>query len=182
MLRRIRQLLAIGSTLLLLAILVLRFRSAWLGGCDELIHWSPSGTFAAFVYKGDLYVEQYDLPEKTAWSLAHWPKGPGDSFDAEMELAHPHAVFPGIVWSPWTHFPAAGDYQITILAITFLIVALALLPTLEFGLLLRRGLRQRRRQDASCCRRCGYDLRAHQPGGRCPECGTTIPRASEAQA
>jgi len=26
-----------------------------------------------------------------------------------------------------------------------------------------------------CCRKCGYDLRAHKPGQRCPECGTVIP-------
>jgi hypothetical protein len=28
---------------------------------------------------------------------------------------------------------------------------------------------------AGCCLRCGYDLRAHRPGQRCPECGTPIP-------
>jgi len=25
------------------------------------------------------------------------------------------------------------------------------------------------------CQKCGYDLRAHKPGDRCPECGTIIP-------
>jgi len=25
------------------------------------------------------------------------------------------------------------------------------------------------------CRQCGYDLRAHKPGDKCPECGTLIP-------
>ncbi len=24
------------------------------------------------------------------------------------------------------------------------------------------------------CHQCGYDLRAHEPGEQCPECGTTI--------
>jgi len=26
------------------------------------------------------------------------------------------------------------------------------------------------------CSRCGYDLRAHKPGGKCPECGLPIPQ------
>lgn len=36
--------------------------------------------------------------------------------------------------------------------------------------------RQRRSHGPSLCRKCHYDLRAHVPGGRCPECGTAIPR------
>jgi hypothetical protein len=28
------------------------------------------------------------------------------------------------------------------------------------------------------CLACGYDLRAHQPGEKCPECGTMIPAKS----
>lgn len=27
------------------------------------------------------------------------------------------------------------------------------------------------------CPACGYDLRAHHPGDKCPECGTTIEKA-----
>lgn len=34
--------------------------------------------------------------------------------------------------------------------------------------------RQRRWFKAGRCRRCGYDLHAHQTGQRCPECGTEI--------
>ncbi len=54
--------------------------------------------------------------------------------------------------------------------------------TLATGLtaiwLLRRALRlwrQHRRRRSGCCQSCGYDLRAHLPGDRCPECGTPIP-------
>jgi len=35
--------------------------------------------------------------------------------------------------------------------------------------------RWKRRIAAGHCAKCGYDLRAHRPGQRCPECGTPIP-------
>jgi hypothetical protein len=37
---------------------------------------------------------------------------------------------------------------------------------------LRRFLILLRRRRAGLCRQCGYDLRGHEPGSRCPECGT----------
>jgi len=43
----------------------------------------------------------------------------------------------------------------------------------------RRWLRQRAawgRCVKGCCVKCGYDLRAHAEGQRCPECGTVIQR------
>lgn len=38
--------------------------------------------------------------------------------------------------------------------------------------------RRRRRPEAGKCGRCGYDLRAHVAGQRCPECGTVIEAAN----
>ena len=35
--------------------------------------------------------------------------------------------------------------------------------------------RKRRRIALGLCIHCGYDLRAHGPGQRCPECGTPVP-------
>jgi hypothetical protein len=37
----------------------------------------------------------------------------------------------------------------------------------------------RKGQPVGCCQKCGYDLRAHQAGEKCPECGTVIGDAGE---
>jgi hypothetical protein len=41
-------------------------------------------------------------------------------------------------------------------------------------------LRRRSRCWRSLCVTCGYDLRVHKPGERCPECGTLIPDSQAA--
>ena len=51
-----------------------------------------------------------------------------------------------------------------------LVVLFALLPASR----LRRYLKNYNRKPGHC-RACNYDLRAHHPGDKCPECGTLIP-------
>jgi hypothetical protein len=41
----------------------------------------------------------------------------------------------------------------------------------------RKLRRMRRRLARGCCAECGYDLRAHQAGEKCPECGRVIGEA-----
>jgi hypothetical protein len=41
-------------------------------------------------------------------------------------------------------------------------------------LITRVGRTKRRWKKLGLCLHCGYDLRAHQPGDKCPECGTLI--------
>ncbi len=53
----------------------------------------------------------------------------------------------------------------------FFALLFAVLPAVR----LRSILRTRRRNRVGLCQHCGYDLRATPQGGRCPECGTSIP-------
>ncbi|MEI8195761.1 MAG: hypothetical protein WCI73_07630 [Phycisphaerae bacterium] len=66
-----------------------------------------------------------------------------------------------------------AEKSATYFLLPFWVVAIgtALLPVL-WGIRFQR-CRSRRRLGA--CMQCGYDLRMHQPGQNCPECGTMIP-------
>ena len=52
------------------------------------------------------------------------------------------------------------------------VIAVALLPSVLCGLLIIRD--RKRRASQGFCPNCRYDLRAHKPGDRCPECGAPI--------
>jgi hypothetical protein len=67
---------------------------------------------------------------------------------------------------------------------TFFILPLWALAIITMVAPVRWGIRfQRgRSRKLGCCRKCSYDLRAHQPGQKCPECGTLIPTTSEVKA
>jgi hypothetical protein len=69
----------------------------------------------------------------------------------------------------WVHDPAARPYYVMDLAVpcAYLVVLFALLPAWVVWT-------RRRRPPPGHCRKCGYDLRAHRAGERCPECGTVI--------
>ncbi len=56
----------------------------------------------------------------------------------------------------------------------FFALLFAALPAVRLRSILRTR-RQNRRNRAGLCQHCGYDLRATPQGGRCPECGTSIP-------
>ena len=51
-----------------------------------------------------------------------------------------------------------------------------------FTVMMNRQLRKELREDrqrSGCCLTCGYDLRAHEEGECCPECGTAVGRVHE---
>ena len=73
----------------------------------------------------------------------------------------------------WYQIPTEPGQAIDGMSIPFSYLALlfSILPLLAF-----RSIRRRRKaaKAAGLCPKCGYDLRAHQPGDRCPECGTPV--------
>ena len=77
------------------------------------------------------------------------------------------------------HLRDEGEGHLTQLLIpyTYWAVLAAVLPGIWVaGAFKRRSERQR--QERNLCRGCGYDLRAHRPGQKCPECGSVIANAS----
>jgi len=79
-----------------------------------------------------------------------------------------------VPWPSWQH----TDYDWSITVPHWMLALLWLAP-----LILALWLRQTRKPvSAGCCQTCSYDPRAHRPGARCPECGTPIPAACEADA
>jgi hypothetical protein len=54
-------------------------------------------------------------------------------------------------------------------------VALFLVLPVMWGLQWRQRRRRALRRRGAHCGSCGYDLRAHLPGQKCPECGTVAP-------
>jgi hypothetical protein len=57
----------------------------------------------------------------------------------------------------------------------------AAVAAVPVGLAAAGWWRRRRLPKEGHCRQCGYDLRAHAAGQRCPECGTMIERQEVAQ-
>ena len=73
-------------------------------------------------------------------------------------------------------FPILGALLSLVSPVPFVLLRLRHgFPALVFAILpaikTRSLLRTRRRNRAGLCPRCGYDLRAHRGGDRCPECG-----------
>jgi uncharacterized paraquat-inducible protein A len=74
--------------------------------------------------------------------------------------------------------PFDGVVKITFVSVVILI---ACVPPIRLWIEDARRARQLQRQNRRRCRKCNYDLRAHQPGDRCPECGTPAPPAGDAR-
>ena len=69
-----------------------------------------------------------------------------------------------------------GHHTETFVALPWLLLLTVLLPAWACARYLRKSF-ARRRAATGCCPTCGYDLRAHSAGDRCPECGA-VPASS----
>jgi hypothetical protein len=103
---------------------------------------------AFFVYAGDLRHAVLVASARTGQFVDHrWPG-----------LMYRVVTGPGRSHDLWVMPPLA-------------VGAAALLPICWAAPKLSTARRRRQRRALGQCLRCGYDLRAHAPGDRCPECG-----------
>ena len=73
----------------------------------------------------------------------------------------------GILWQRVWHQGQTSAF--VAIPLWLLLVAFSILPAWQMSKFVRR-----RRSPKGLCPTCAYDLRAHNPGDKCPECGTTI--------
>jgi hypothetical protein len=78
------------------------------------------------------------------------------------------SLIDGRAFAPWMH----GKLDIPM---RWIVPGSVLVSIFHFSLLfLDRRQERRRRQTKGLCPKCRYDLRAHRPGDKCPECGTPV--------
>ena len=83
------------------------------------------------------------------------------------------AHLPGIVLSEgWSLGPSDHYYVIYVSQLLLLLLTIGILGLLSVPILRRR---RHKRAARGLCQSCGYDLRVHRAGDKCPECGTPIP-------
>ncbi|HYE21152.1 MAG TPA: hypothetical protein VEA69_22080 [Tepidisphaeraceae bacterium] len=84
-------------------------------------------------------------------------------------------------WVASDRFPKPFVYDHWFIAFPawWAVVAFSIPPMLWTRAWVRRR-RRRRRLATGQCLKCGYDLRGHAAGARCPECGTGVPAETPA--
>ena len=100
-------------------------------------------------------------PVWSLWSYLTWnTPDPDSSFTAP--------TFLGVSWLDPT---LDGPSETTVfIPFSYLAILFSILPLLAF----RSIRRQRRLARVGHCSKCGYNLCAHKPGDKCPECGTPV--------
>jgi len=117
-------------------------------------------SFRGYQRQGVYYFCAWTATGKVPWlAAANWRKAGFDyvqGYDSEFEyeLRWRRIVIP--YWAP---------------------ILLFSLPLWFFAASWRKAREQHRRRKNNLCLHCAYDLRAHHPGDKCPECGTLIPRS-----
>jgi hypothetical protein len=172
------------SLLLGMATVVLWVRSYWTG---EFVIWSrlvlPDDPESDFV-KMDRYYA-IDVGDGTGcfvvglddtWAQPHAPM-PGWQYQPASPPFNYHVEFSSL-WERLGFYWGDGPDGLTDLAVPCWTIAgiFAVAPAMQV-VLYRRGRRDRKTHH---CSACGYDLRATPD--RCPECGTAVPKNTEANA
>jgi hypothetical protein len=104
-----------------------------------------------------------------------------DEFRKRLSHVHERQFrFAGFLWTEeLTDAAAAAPFSSVVLSRTiaidyWLAAVISAIPLALYLLFSRKRLRAARRMDRGLCPDCGYDLRAHAAGQKCPECGAVI--------
>jgi hypothetical protein len=150
--------------------------TCWLLGAVFLVCWLSGYGFGVWSY------------ESKAGRVMRWGRWPG-AFGVEYVWGDPradrrHGGWPDFMFGVgWRYLPEEvwhpGDpTRRHVDPKRFLFGINAWLPTVVFmwlGLKFTRQFLLVQQRLKGCCQSCGYDLRAHPPGDKCPECGPVIP-------
>jgi hypothetical protein len=195
--RRVMLAISLFATLLSFGFGVLWARSHF--AADYLTRGTAVGDWSLTSYRGTLGFETscwYGDDPPPAVLTFKTSKGnslvqmfpPRRLFDRELTteepfLHHAPAVrstihFLAISWSYYPVPPGGGyTYHPFVLNVPYAyLVTLSGLLSIPFGSWVVRTLRYH--QVYTLCSTCGYDLRAHTPGEKCPECGKPVPLIS----
>lgn len=100
------------------------------------------------------------LKDSVAWGPQPQPTPLAERFGFELDLSyHVNGYDVGAVVAPYWS----------------LVLVVGAVPATSLARAVTRYRQRRYRRRYGLCLICGYDLRAHSPGQRCPECGTVIP-------
>jgi predicted RNA-binding Zn-ribbon protein involved in translation (DUF1610 family) len=149
---------------------------------DELSYGTPSGTHGIVFVGGRCGYHFVDQgPAARGWRLRATALPAEHAFNRWSYLdvqRDPQAYSLEFLGLFYFHLRGHGEGRLVQLVIpdTYYIILAAILPILWLVDHNRRR-RLRERRDQNLCATCGYDLRAHKPGDKCPECGTVIARA-----
>lgn len=108
-------------------------------------------------------------------TIASWNEFDADRHFLDDELTHRgflgFAYFCGLRSYIGSEEPT---YDTPFVEVVVPLWAIVLLSGIPLVLPVVRAERSRCRIRRGMCVRCGYDLRAHKPGDKCPECGTPV--------
>ena len=177
MFRRLFYASACVSAIFLLVTLILKPVSHYWAGHARYVSADGDGYALAFDSGRALVVNVSGSPVARGWEfsaedpiLSRWSYLTWNT--PAPDLAAP--TFLGVTW----YHNFRGGISITTVLIPFhyLAILFSIVPLLAF-----RSIRRRRRlARVGHCSNCGYNLCAHKPGDKCPECGTPVAPAAAA--
>ena len=190
---RISSLLAATSALVCLYLLALMLQSPW-GFDSDFQHSFQRGDSTYFIGSrvGRLWLVKQDVSYNASPGfVAHGHRLGFVTLEVDRGVTGTERIGPDPPTSSFLGFGATArqgsktwslrrekivgltaSYSSAVLTIPYWFI---LLPTIVFPLVWVRGfIRNRRRRLRGKCLACGYDLRAHNAGDRCPECGMVL--------